>query len=63
MFENSNEMLCTWSRLVPVPRVESRLAATSLIFGELDRVPNPAQHLDRVDRHLRQQLVHEARDE
>jgi hypothetical protein len=52
-------MLRAWPRLVPVPRIEGRLAATSLIFGELDRVPNPTQHLDRVNRHFRQQLIHE----
>src|SRR5208282_2394135 len=60
MFENSYEMLRTRPRFVPISSVKGRLAATSLIFGKLDFVSNPAQHLDRVNCNLRQQLVHEA---
>src|SRR5579863_6012214 len=63
VLESLNEMLRAWPRLIPVSGIESRLAATGLIFGEIDGVANPAQHLDRVHRHFRQQLVHEARDE
>ncbi len=61
--EDSNETFHTGPRLVPISGVEGRLAATSLIFRELYGVPNPAQHLDRIHRDLRQQLIHEARHE
>lgn len=46
-------MFRTRHRLVPVPGVKSSLPATSLIFGKLDRVSNPAQPLDRGHRHYR----------
>jgi hypothetical protein len=63
MLEDSNEMLRARSRFIPVSGVEGWLAAASLIFRELDGVPKSAQHRDRVNCHLRQQLIHKARDE
>jgi hypothetical protein len=56
-------MLGARARFAPVSRVEGRLAATGLIFGEVNFAPNPAQHLDGINGDLRQQLVHEARNE
>jgi hypothetical protein len=63
MFEDSNKTLGTRTRLIPIPRVKSGLAATSLFFWVLDAISNPAQYFDRVNRRLRQQLIHEARNE
>jgi hypothetical protein len=39
ILEDANKMLGTRPRLVPISRVESGLAATSLVFRELDCIP------------------------
>jgi hypothetical protein len=56
-------MLRTGPCFVPVTGIERWLSATSLIFGIIDFVTQAAQDLDRVDGHLRQQLVDEAGNE
>src|ERR1039458_8580300 len=56
-------MLGARERGLPMPGVEARLAATSLILRENDFAANAPQHRQSGNRRLRHHLIHEARDE
>jgi hypothetical protein len=53
VLKHTKEFFRAWPGLIPIPRIESRLATTGLVFGKLDFIAQPSEDFYSIDRYLR----------